>query len=406
MRRRILLAASAGALVVAGFAMTGGDGYEVKVVMPSAAMLSQRTPVWINGQKAGQIDKLEVRNGKAVATLSLAHHWGPLHTGTRSRVEWVSAVGERVLTLYPGKRSNPEIPEGGMFDGPSRQVEVDQVLSTLDAPTRARLASLVGQLDQTVAGHEDDLNASITTASGAVDGLGEVLRGVGEDGPAIRALVTQLRQMTDLAGARRDKLAATVRDLTALASSVAGQQAQISETLRQLPDTLTTARTTLGKVPEAADATTGLLHDLRPATSKLPGVSADLAPTLVDLRPTVAELRPLLGAADQLLGETPGLLDTSHAVIPDATQTLAGLGPAISFLRPYTPEGVGGLTNWGQAFAPYDGAGHTWAGLLAPGINALNETPVPLPSSRKNPAPLPGAVVGQPWTDATGAPIK
>jgi phospholipid/cholesterol/gamma-HCH transport system substrate-binding protein len=88
------------------------------------------------------------------------------------------------------------------------------------------------------------------------------------------------------------------------------------------------------------------------------------------------------------------------------TQLLVGLSPAITFLRPYTPEAVGGLANWGQAFAPYDGAGHTWAGLLAPGINAFNETPVPLPSTRKNPAPAPGAVVGQPWTDATGAEIR
>ena len=393
-------------MLAAGLSMTGGDSYDVKIVMPSAAMLSNRTPVWINGQKAGQVQRLEVKNGKAVATLALSRQWGPLHTGTRSRVEWVSAVGERVLTLYPGKKTNPAIPDGGMFEGPSRQVEVDQLLATLDAPTRARLTSLVGRLDQTLAGREDELNAAITTAAGTVDGLGEVLRAVGDDGPAIRTLVTQLRQMTEVAGTRRAKLSASVHDLTSLATSVAGQQAEISATLRQLPDTLSTARTTLGKIPAASDATVDLLRDLRPATSRLPDVSADLAPTLVDLRPTVSELRPLLAAADKLLGTTPGLLDTSHAVFPDVTQTLLGLGPAISFLRPYTPEAVGGLTNWGQAFAPYDGAGHTWAGLLAPGVNAFNETPVPLPSTRKNPAPEPGAVVGQPWTDATGAEIR
>jgi phospholipid/cholesterol/gamma-HCH transport system substrate-binding protein len=307
MNRRILLTLVAVALVVGvGIEKTGGGGgYHVKLVMPSAAMLSHRTPVWINGQRAGEIDKLEVKNGKAVATLSLDDHWGPLHTGTSSRVDWVSAVGERVLTLYPGKKSNPEIPDGGMFDGPSRQVEVDQVLATLDAPTRAKLASLIGQLDQTTQGHETELNDAITSASGTVSGLGSVLIAVGDDGPAIRTLVTQLRQMTDQASARRAKLSATVQDLTSISSAVAGQQAQISATLRELPSALAAARTTLGKVPAASDATVGLLHDLRPATDKLPGVSADLAPTLVDLRPTVAQLRPLLSAASELLGKTP-----------------------------------------------------------------------------------------------------
>lgn len=115
-----------------GVSLIDGDDYEVKMVMPSAAQMSERTPVWINGHHAGQIKDIGVKDGKAVVTISLDDDFGPLHSGTTSRVEWVSAVGERVLTLYPGEEKNAKIPDGAMIEAKSSQVEVDQVLSALD----------------------------------------------------------------------------------------------------------------------------------------------------------------------------------------------------------------------------------------------------------------------------------
>ncbi|MCW2789617.1 MAG: Mammalian cell entry related domain protein [Aeromicrobium sp.] len=404
--KKLLIAGAAAVVVIVGVTRTGGDPYEVQLVMPSAAQLSERTPVWIKGHHAGEVKHLAVKNDKAVVTIALDDDFGRLHDGTTSRVEWVSAIGERVLTVYPGSTKNAAIPDGSYLETKSDQVEVDQVLATLDAPTRKRLSSLIGGLNSTVNGRELDLKASIHSASGTVNALGEVLKAIGEDGPAVRSLVTEISHMTEIAASRRKKLAATVSDLDAVTGAVADDQEALSGTISKLPKTLRTARRTLGKVPAASDSTVSLLNDLRPAAGKLPGVAADLAPTLVDLRPTVAALRPLLVAADTLLDETPGLLDVTHQVLPSIDRLIGDLGPAISFLRPYAPEGVGGLGNWGQAFAPYDGAGHTWAGLLAPGTNAVDESPVPLPLSRQNPAPKPGQPVGQSWTDATGSDIK
>lgn len=408
MAKKLLLGALAAAVVVAGgVSLIGGDDYEVKMIMPSAAQMSERTPVWINGHHAGQISEIDVKDGKAVVTLSLEEDFGPLHSGTTSRVEWVSAVGERVLTLYPGDKKNAEVPEGAYIETKSAQVEVDQVLAALDGPTRKRLTSLIGQLNETVDGHEADLRKTIRGAAGTVDALGEVLAAVGKDGPAIRSLVSQLSRMTDVAAQRHESVSATVANLDKATGAVAGNQKDLSDTLKQLPSTLRTAKNTLGKVPAASTSTVALLEDLAPGISRLPEVSKQLAPTLVDLRPTVAELRPLLSSADDLLDQTPELLNLGHAVVPTATDLLDDLGPAIAFLRPYTPEAVGGLFNWGQAFAPYDGAGHTWAGLLAPGTDAVNETPVPLPAlARQKPRPAPGEPVGQPWTDANGSEIR
>ncbi|GAA3523880.1 MlaD family protein [Nocardioides daeguensis] len=395
------------ATVVAGALLAQKqDDYDVRLVMPSAAQLSEQTPVWIGGRKVGQVTDLGVKDGKALVTISIDDDAAPLHTGTTTRVDWVSAVGERILTVEPGPASNPAIPEGAYVEAASRQVEVDQVLAALDTKTRERVSSLIGRLQATVDGREGQLNDTIQQASGTVDALGDVLRAVGADGPSIRAIVRDLSSLLDASAEKRSQIAASVANLSKVAASVAGEQEAISAMLKQLPSTFDTANTTLSKVPSASEQTVGLLDDLQPSTRRLRSVSKNLAPVLTDLRPTVAELRPLLSAADQLLGRTPALLDSSHQVLPGLDGMLADLAPAVAFLRPYTPDGVGGLMNWGQAFAPYDGAGHTWAGLLAPGTNALNESLVPLPTARQKPEPYPGQAEGQPWTDATGSRVQ
>jgi phospholipid/cholesterol/gamma-HCH transport system substrate-binding protein len=393
--------------VVAGFTLIGGGGYQAKIIMPDAAELSSGSPVWINGRTVGTVDSLGVNNGQAVVTVSLDKDVAPLHDGTTSRVEWESAVGERVLTLYPGKESNAAIPSGGYLRGASAQVEVDQVLQILDGPTRAKLNTLIAETQAALSGHETATRQTLETAGAAANALGHVLARVGQDGPAIQAIVSQLDQLTAAAADRSSEVSDIVDRLDAVTASLSSEQQEVAATLHELPATLATAQQTLQKVPSAASAATGLLNALAPAASRLPSVSSNLAPVLQDVRPAVAQLLPLMQSARVLLQETPSTLDSSHAVVPGTGTLLNSLEPALAFLRPYTPDGVGGLTNWGEAYAAYDGSGHTWAGLLAPGVNALNESPVPLPTSRQaNRTPAPGTAEGQPWTDATGSTIR
>ncbi|KLL11186.1 MlaD family protein [Protofrankia coriariae] len=405
-RRLVVSAALVAAVVVGALLWRADDNYEVTVVMPSAAQLADRSPVWINGFGAGSVKELETKNGKALVTIALNKKYAPLHDGTTSRVEWNSAIGERMLTLYPGPATNARIPEHGLIESESKQIEVDQVLAALDKPTRDRVSSLLTELNQTVDGREPDLNATIRSAGSSVQALGEILEAVGRDGPAIRALVTQLQQMMAIGADHRQELASVVSDLTSATGAVAGQQQQLSEGLRELPSTLQTAKGTLDRVPTAGEPTIALLQDLRPATSRLPSVAKNLSPVLTELRPSLAQLRPTVVSAQALLQETPGLIDTSHEVVPPVTQLVNSLQPAVAFLRPYTPEAVGWFHNWGQAFAHYDGQGHLWSGLLAPGTNMINESPVQLPGSRRDPEPYPGQPVGQPWVDATGSGIR
>lgn len=397
----VLAVGLSGAAVVA-------DDYEVKFVLPSAAQLINGSPVWIKGREVGEVSDLSVEDGKAIVTASVSDDHAPLHEGTTTRVEWKTALGERVVTIYPGPAKHAELPSGALYEAKSTQIEVDQVFAALDKPTRQRIKSLLAGLRDTTAGREQEMKKSIRTAGPTVQALGEVLAAVGRDGPAIRRLVTEMHQLIGPLAKRQDEVAEVVDDLTEFTGTMAAKHRDLRDGLAELPPTLDTVRKTLDKLPPASDAATHLLDDLRPAMNRLPSVARNLSPVLTDLRPTVARLRPTLVAMAELLRFTPGFMDTTHDTVPPAGRLMDRAGPAVKFLRPYTPELVGWFHNWGQNFAGYDSQGHVWGvGLAQAGPLSFHEQTGEAPPVMKvDREPAPGSAVGQPWTDANGSRMR
>lgn len=387
------------------FVLTQTDDYEVELVMPDAANLLDGSRVEIRGEQVGTITDLKTQDGQAKLTASVQTDDAPLHSGTRAQVQWRGLLGERVVELFPGPKGNPTIPSGGMIAAGTEQVELDQVLSALDAKTRKHVKSLVQQLDANLKQRPDDLRTTLEAAGPAVKQLGAVLKAVGQDGPAIKTLITNLRNVMSPLQDRRAELAEVVGKLSHAMDSMSAEQHQLQQAIGQLPSTLDTARETMDRVPETVDTTAPLLRELRPATRQLTSVSKNLSPLLVDARPTIADLRPTLNSASALLRQTPSLLDNTHGVLPGLTSMTKDLQPAVKFLRPYTPDLMGWISNWGGAFANYDSQGHYFHGLVQVGPNALDDNPgvkVGLkggPNSR----PAPGMATGAGWVDANGS---
>jgi phospholipid/cholesterol/gamma-HCH transport system substrate-binding protein len=263
-------------------------------------------------------------------------------------------------------------------------------------------------LDDTVKGHEGDVNATLQASGPALQALGGVLDAIGTDGPAIRALVTRLNELTGTVADHQSDVRTVVTQLTRLTSLAASRQQQLRDSLSALPPTLETAKTTLDKVPPVAHKVVPLLHDLDPATEKLESVAGNLNPLLKDLRPALHDLRPTIRDLNELFDNTPGLLDSyNHDAAPELTKALDNLSDPLGFLRPYTPEAIGWLSNWNSAFANYDSNGHFARIFVQAGSTSLMGNPgiVP-PGVRVTPYPLPGQNGGTPWTDAFGSGVR
>lgn len=410
MQRNIRWAALAVVLVlVAGVyaVSSSGSSYTAQVVMPSATNLVNGSPVEIDGAKVGSVTNLDTRDGKAVVTISVDGDHAPLHDGTTARISYKALLGERILDLMPGKSSAPALASGALIEGTQDRVELDQVLAALDAPTRARLQSLVARLDSTLKGKQDDVRSTVQALGPAAQALGDVLNAVGSDGPEIKKLITRLATLTSTLDARRASLRSTIADLDSATGTIARNRAQLATALRQLPSTLATAQQTLEKVPGTVDAAGPLLQALQPGLAKLPAVSTELKPVLTDLRPTMAQLRPTLAAARTLLGYTPALLSGTNTLLPQANQALTSAGPAVSFVRPYTPELMGWLSNWGSGAANYDANGHYLRAFIEEGGSSLVNNPgIMPPGITRDSARVPGAAENQPWTDANGSEMQ
>jgi phospholipid/cholesterol/gamma-HCH transport system substrate-binding protein len=385
----------------------GGASYHVKVVLGSATNLVVGGTVDVNGFKAGKISRLSVRDGKALVELSLNSSYAPLHDGSKVVVDWKALLGERVVYITDGSRSNAKIPSGGMIAGSQAEpVELDRVLTALDAKTRGHLVSLVKSLNSTIGGktNEQNLSATLQSAGPALQALGGVLRALGTDGPAIKNLVSQLNSMVTTVSSRDANIQVMIDDLAHLTTLTAAQRQSLTDALKRLPATLQVANKALGDVPGAVANSVPLLKDLRPATAQLPGAAHNLKPVLVSLQPVATRLRSSLSAVAQLLQYTPGLLSAANTTLPGIESTLTYLQPVLSFLRPYTPEAAGFFATWGSAFANYDANGHYARAFAQASGTSLNVNPgVQPPGTTNAPYPLPGATGGQPWTDAAGS---
>jgi phospholipid/cholesterol/gamma-HCH transport system substrate-binding protein len=407
-RNLVLAAVIVGVLALVGVTtlLTTTSGYQLKLVVPSAAQLVKGSYVRIKGDDVGNILNLTEQDGRAVVTVSVDSDHAPLHEGTTAKVDWQSVLGERYINIEPGPTSNAAIPSGAMYEAQSSQVEVDQALAALDAPTRAHLDSLIEGLRQTTGGREQDIQRTLNAAGPSVQALGEILSGVGRDGPAIKTLVGELHQMVGGLASRQDQLSGTVSNLTAFTGRVATNSENLAAGLREVPSTLDSARATLDKIPSTTDKVIPMLHDLRPAAERLPSVADNLRPVLKDLRPVSRDLRPTLRGLADLLRYTPRLMDQGHDTFPKLGKTLDRLGPATEFLRPYTPEFIGFLSNFGSAFSDFDSQGHFWSITPVLGASNLHDLPGSIPPIHQANAPAPGGSVGQPWTDANGDGVR
>ena len=385
----------------------GGAGYKATFVFPHATNLFVGSRVQVDGFNVGLVDGLEVRDGKALVKVTVDDKHAPLREGTTARIDWQSLPGERIVQITPGPETNAALPDGAMITATTPRIELDQVLSAFDPETRAELRRIIPGVDQALAGHEEHLGQTLQAAGPALHATTDVLDAIGGDGPALEALLTSVRDLAERLVARRDSVRGIIDGFDRNLAKTAGRAEELAAGLDELPATLRSADSVLGKMPPAAAASLPLLRDLLPAVEALPAAAADLQPFMAELRPALAELRPALVSLAAVLDETPTLLDKAHAVVPPLTGVLASLLPVLDHLRPYTPELAGLLANLNSASANYDANGHFLRIYVSSGSLLLGSVTGQLnPAITKNPDRSPGELEGQPLTDAAGSSVR
>jgi phospholipid/cholesterol/gamma-HCH transport system substrate-binding protein len=388
-------------------------GYELKATFSNGVNISTNSPVRIAGVDVGRVIGTERDGNATTVTFTVEGQGRPVHDDAFAAIRpRIFLEGNFFVDLSPGSPSAPELGSGATIpvSHTSTWVQIDQVLSALQAPVRADLSRLLESygtaLTHKPTAAEDATQLPEVQGKSAAQALNGAFHYGGDAGrysaQVTNALLgTQPHDLSRLvAGAGRafGALARHEEDLKGLivnfdvfTGALAAQSANLSATIHRLAPTLRTAHSSLVSLNRSLPPLRAYAIELTPAIAEIPGlISAG--------RPWIAQARPLLsgkeaGGTARLLREaTPGLagaaqagkasalpqlnrisLCTTQVLSPTFNQTIED---QFSTGGPNYREFLYALTDfagWGQNF---DGNG-PFVRLQPGGGNVLVEAPAP-----------------------------
>jgi phospholipid/cholesterol/gamma-HCH transport system substrate-binding protein len=387
------------AIVYFGFtkAVPFQQHYEVKGIFSSSNNLRLNSPVRIAGVPVGKVVKVEpLRKGEsgAVVTMRIEDKGRPIKTdATFSIRPRIFLEGNFFVDINPGTPQAPELGDGDTVQASRTRtpVQLDQILTALQADTRRSLQKLLVEYSTGVSGEGGiGFNKSIAYWESAYRSSSIVNEATRGQRPG--DLVGYIRNAAVVAEALDRNPAALkslITDLNTTAAAFAREQGALEQTIAELPRTLRAARPALGALNQAFPPVRRLAREFLPAVrssgpmidATLPFVRqarglvsrAELRGLVADLRPTVASLARLnvnliplyqqVRAASSCQLEV--ILPWSRDTVPDPN--FPARGPVYQEQVKFLP-GIGGESRSGDA------NGQWFRVLAANGGNTYNFT--------------------------------
>jgi phospholipid/cholesterol/gamma-HCH transport system substrate-binding protein len=302
----------------------GKDFYKVKAEFSTAQAVvpGQGQTVDIAGVQVGDIDSVELKNGVAVVSMNIRNKYKPIYRDAHMLLRPKTGLKDMIVELDPGTKAAGALPEGATIpiQNTAPDVNLDEVLSSLDSDTRTYLQILVNSGGEAFGnkGYSADLRETFKRFVPTNRDLAKITGLLSQRRSNLRRVIHNFSLLTSELGKRDVQLAQFVGSANANFRALASQDANIRESLRLLPPTLQTARTTLQK----ADA-----------------FAKELGPTLQALRPSARALGPALAATRPFLRiTTPVIRDQIRPFARDAQPTTRALRIAANNLEPLTPK--------------------------------------------------------------------
>jgi virulence factor Mce-like protein len=355
-QRRQLSAFSVGAIVI-GIAMvltylgfTKSIPFRhhdtIKAAFTTSNNLRKNSPVRIAGVNVGKVSKIEqLDDGRgALVTMQIDKKAMPVHEDATARIRpRIFLEGNFFVDIAPGSPSAPELEDGEAI--PIQQtaapVQLDQVLTALQADTRTQLQNLLGELSSSLEGEgAEGYNRSqkywkpayrdsaivADAAHGQLEhDLSGYVKGAGATAAALDRNSVQLKSL--------------ITDFNTTAKALADRSVPLEQAIGELPRTLRAGMPALAALNRAFPPLRRLIADLRP------GVRSS-APTLRANLPLVRELRALLskpelrGLVADLRPTVPALAKLNRETIPLMGQTRLASSCQNEVILPWTKDKI------------------------------------------------------------------
>ena len=215
----------------------------------------QGQTVRVAGVEVGDVDDVELENGKAIVKLSIdSEYEGMVRRDATALLRPRTALKDMFIELNPG---SPEAPEAGEdfrlpISNTLPDVNADEFLSALDTDTRQYIKLLLQGAGEGLKGRGNDLRTVLKRFEPTHRDLALVSSETVKRSTELRRLVRSLNLVTRELGAKDDDLAQLVDSASKSFGTLADRREEVSGTVRRLPGTLAQATQTLDRVESMA----------------------------------------------------------------------------------------------------------------------------------------------------------
>jgi phospholipid/cholesterol/gamma-HCH transport system substrate-binding protein len=368
--RGIALVALIAAVLVVGFVLLrNGDTHEYHVIFQNAGQLVKGDEVQVGGRAIGTVKDITLTNdNQADVKIAVGGAYAPLRDGTTALIRQtsLSGVANRYVTLTMAASNARKLDDGSRIgaEKTTTPVDLDQLFDTLDKPTRESLRKVLQGSATQYGGKGEQANQAAEYFNPALSTTRALVNEVTSDQQALSDFLASGAKVTAALSSRSADITSLVSNANSTAKAIGDERVALSSDLRQLPVTLRKANTTFVNLRATLDDLDVLVNASKPATKDLAPLFRALRPLVRDARPTIADLRTLINSPGtnndltDLLNKAPALNRAATPAFKNGTEALRKSLPVLSFIRPYTPELVGFLRDFGQGAANYDANGH------------------------------------------------
>lgn len=272
--------------------------YVVKIEFENGAGLdgSDHPLATVAGTVQGRVVDVELVDGKAVATLELETDVeGKVFKDATAVLRPIGAIPVLSVNVDPGDPAQGALPDGGTITAEKTQTYVasDQVLSVLDADTRAYIQVLIGQSDVALDGRGGDLERMIRQLAPMTAATKRVAEAEADRRELIVDLVGDLETISTTLAARRDQLARVVDSGSQVLNVTAARSPELAQVMRELPETVESAQETLRRVRALAGPLSEAMDGALPALDELPEGLRELRRLTPDAKDLLADVEEL-----------------------------------------------------------------------------------------------------------------
>ena len=290
----------------------------------------QGQSVRVSGVQIGLIGNVTLKNGIADVQLQIDDKYKHLiHTNATALPRPKTGLKDMFIEVDPGAKPAPVAKPGWTMPVSNTlpDVDVDEILSSLDGDTRNYLNLLVNGAGQGLRGKGgDELAQVLERFEPTHQDLARLNRAIAVRGTDLRQLVNSLQRLNTALATKQGQIVQLVDSSATVFRAFASQDTNISRAVVDLPGTLQQTAATLNKVQTFAKLLGPTASNLLPAARSLPAANAaitalakpsapivqnQIRPFVIAARPLVRELKP---AATNLAAATPNISKTFDVV--------------------------------------------------------------------------------------------